>query len=233
MSERTGRAVRLRRMAGAAAVLALLLLAAPGASARDGVFMGLGASQQNVVSGIDGTRIVQNSDVSPTQEARMGKPESGRGIAFDAGFGLNDIVALELLLSITRHATLFDPNGTRQSFDATLSSVQFGVKLGSPIGQIGEVFVRGGLGGYELDYRRNNFQVPGGQVTDDSRFSGRGYALGVGSELYFGHWGLQLAYNTNKADFATVQSQGFAGPIKPSVSATISTVFLLLNFYLQ
>ena len=234
MSERTGWAGRLGRLAGAAAAaMALLLLSAPGASARDGIYMGLGVSQQDVASGIDGMRTVPNSDVGATQQVRMGKPESGRGIAFDAGFGLNDVVALELLLAVTRHATVFEPNSTRQSFDATLSSVQFGVKLGAPIGDVGEVFVRGGVGGYELAYQRNNFQVSDGQVSDDSRFTGRGYSLGVGSELYFGHWGLQLAYSTSKADLDTVESRGFAGPIKPGVSATISTLILLLNFYLQ
>jgi len=217
----------------ASAAAALLLLAPPAASAREGLFMGLGASQQEVVSGIDGNRAVDNDGGSPTNEVRMGKPESGRGVAFDAGFGLNDNVALELLLSVTRHNTVFDPNATRQSFDATLSSVLFGVKLGVPLGQAGEVFVRGGLGGYELAYRRNNFDLGTSQVVDDSRFSGRGYSLGVGSELFFGHWGLQLAYNTHKADLGTVQSRGFSGQVMPSIDATLSTLSVLINFYLQ
>lgn len=230
MSHSQGRAACVvTRLLGPLALAVLLVTAAPRAQARQGLYAGLGLARQTVSSGISGA----DTYTATPNEIRVGKPLGGSGVAFEGGFGLSDYVALDLLLNATNHDTTFDPGGggAPQTYKATLSSVLFGVRLGVPLGDVAEVFTRAGLGGYELAYQNNNFAS--GVVADDARFSGRGYALGVGAELFFGQMGLQLSYTRNKADFKTVQSKNFGSSVNPALSPSIGSLALLLTYSLQ
>jgi len=211
-----------------AALVALLVAgAAAPALARQGLYAGVGLGEQSITSGIDGTRTY----TAAPNTIEVGKPESGRGLAFTGGFGLNEYVALDLLLNVSGHDTVFDPSGVNHTYKAELSSVLFGVKVGVPLGDVAEVFGRAGLGGYELTYSQANLDA--GTAVDDARFSGRGVALGVGAELFFGKLGMQIAYTVHNVDFKTVQSKNFGGSVNPALKPTISAVSLLLTYYLQ
>jgi len=225
--------VRWVRGAALATLLGVALAAGGGpALARQGVYAGLGTAKETVTGGFDGG--VRYTEPSGQNEIRAGKPEPATGLAFNGGFGLNDYVALDLLLNVSRHDSVYDSgSGTPQTYKTTLSAVQLGLKVGAPVGELGGVFGRAGLGGYELAYRANNIRIADQQAADDARFSGRGLAYGVGGEVFFGHWGVQLAYTIQNAEFKTVQSRNFAGDVKPGLSPTMSTLFVLLNYYVQ
>lgn len=220
--------IAARGLCVAALALLLGLAAAPRAQARQGLYAGLGLARQSLASGISGT---ETYTAAPS-EVRIGKPKSGTGLGFEGGFGFNRYVALELLLAVSGHDTLFDPGGGAAllPYRATFSAVQFGVRLNAPLGDVAEVFTRAGLGGYELAYSGNN--IASGAVVDDSRFSGRGYGLGAGVELFLGRVGLQLGYTVNRADFKTVQSKNFGGAVSPALQPTFDTVTLLLTYSL-
>ncbi len=76
-----------------------------------------------------------------------------------------------------------------------------GIKLVAPVGDVLELFGRIGLGGYELEYERINFPSSNAAAAavDDARFSGRGGALGIGVEVIFDSWGLEVAYTAQSA----------------------------------
>lgn len=225
---------RARGLPLATLLLAALALAwAPHpAHAREGLYAGVGGGNPSFSDDIQGTEVVPNAD--GTNEVRVGKPESGTGFVFNGGFGFNDYLAVDLLLSYSKHRTVFGPGTpTPQRFDASLRTVIFGAKVGAPLGDVGEVFGRAGISGYELVYESNNFNVPGGTVADDSRLSGSGFAAGAGGELFFGPWGLQLAYTYHDAEFSSVDSLNFTGEVNPGLDTTIQSVSLTLNFYLQ
>jgi Outer membrane protein beta-barrel domain len=228
MSDGKRGAVRRMRAALVTAALAALLIpaGAPPAQARQGLYAGLGIARQGVSAGISGMQAPYTSGSNSIEPA---KPETGDGIAFTGGFGLNDYVALDLLLNVTHQDATYN-TGTPHTYATDLRSVLFGLKLGVPLGRFGEIFGRAGLGGYELTYGNGN--LVGGSPVDDARLSGRGLALGVGAELFFDRLGLQIAYTVHNAEFTSVQSKNFPGSLSPKLSPTLTSASVLLTYYL-
>jgi opacity protein-like surface antigen len=213
---------------GAALALGLAPGTAPPAQAREGIYAGLGFSGLSFADGLDGTRTIDDG----TYEVRVGKPDSANGLTFNGGLGFNDYVALDLLVTVSDHDTVFDPGGSAEPYPATLNSVLLGVRAGMPLGDVAEVFGRIGMGGYELTYSGNNIQLPATSI-DGARLSGRGFAWGLGAEVFFERWGLQLAYTVHNVDFDTVVSQNFPGPVSPEIGATLTAVSVVFNYYLH
>jgi Outer membrane protein beta-barrel domain len=230
---RRGRHAALRTRAGLmTALLAAMLAAAatawaPPAQGREGIHASIGYGRQNFSSGLTGVAPITNA----SNEIHVGEPASGGGIALGGGYGFNEYVSLDMQVTVSGHNTVFDPGGANEPYKATLNAVVFGVKVSTPVGDVGEVFGRAGFGGYELSYSGNN--LAGSLPVDDSRFSGRGFAFGVGAELFFQRWGVQLAYTLHKAHFDTITSKTFMGGEGGDLPATISSISLLFNYYLQ
>lgn len=220
---------RPARMAMPVMLAAVLLAVLPAAAqARPGVYLALGAGQQSVTGGLDGDRTVTGP---PNQELRLGKLENGTGLTLNGGFGFNDYVALEVLYSLSRHDAHYAL--TNADTTATVNTAVLGVRAGLPLGDVAEVFGRAGLGGYEVTYHDANVRISDGQVLDDARLSGLGLAAGVGAELFFGKWAVQLAYTVHDTRLSGLDSLNFGTELSPAEHLTLATASVLVTYYLE
>jgi hypothetical protein len=210
-----------------ALAVVLLLLGVSPARAREGVYIGVGAARQTITGDLERSQRIAGSG----SELRAGKAEAGSGFAVGGGYGFNAYVALDLLVSRTRHDTLFEEAGLPAlAGEARLTAALFGVRATAPLGEVLELFGRAGVGGYELDYRRAN--IPGASgAGDDALLTGRGAGLGVGAELILDRVGVELALTRHRVDFESASGANLPQTLATPLSARISTVSLMLNYH--
>jgi hypothetical protein len=210
--------------------LSLVLMAGVSqqATARPGLYLGIGAAQQSAGGDLNGTHGYVDPSGSPTFVE--GKLDGGQvGTAANVGYGFGRYFAVEYLYASTQHkATSHLVNATS---NADFTSQVIVARLSMPMGERFEAFLRGGQGNYEVDYHTFS-RTAGGQLGKVA-FTGSGSVLGGGFEVLLRpKFGVGLEYTQHQV---TLNSASPAGGQKVSLPASLSfpasTTAFMLTFH--
>jgi hypothetical protein len=218
---------RFLRAAGLS--LALLASVSVTASARPGLFLGIGAAQQSAEGDLNGTHAY--SDPSGSPQFVEGKLDGGQiGTAATVGYGFGRYFALEYLYANTQHkATNHQVNATS---NADFTSQVFAARLTMPFSPRFEAFLRGGQGSYEVDYHAFS-KTSAGQLGKVA-FTGSGAVFGGGFEIFMSERvGVGLDYMQHQVSLKSGSPAGgqkLSLPASLSVPATTTTLMVTFHF---
>jgi hypothetical protein len=212
-----------------ALALALTLLPAGAAHAREGFYIGFGAVQQTVGGDFDGTHTLANP--SGSNVFFDGKLDTGDvGMDLQIGYGLNRFFGLEFMYANSQHSA--KSTQLDKTTDAEFTSQVYGVRLTAPFGQSVEAFLRAGYSLYAIAL--DNFARSGVPLTQSGNvtFHGAGTAIGTGLELYFGNWRWGLGYTQHNYKLDRAKPAGGRSLALPQdLSGVATTTDLTLAYH--
>ncbi len=212
-----------------ALVLAAAMLVGLGSGvgwAREGFYIGAGFAGQTAKGDLDG-----QSTFLDTAGNRylVGSLNAGVGVALQIGYGFNKYLGIEYFQATTSHTA---SHQLAPDSDALLSSGVLGVRLTAPVSTSFELFLRAGLGGYELSYDKYAQIQPSYSQTTAVAYTGYGSAYGAGFEIFTGHMGIGLGYTVHSATFNKVKASGQASADPPSdLHVPITTTDLTFSYH--
>ncbi len=152
-----------------------------------------------------------------------GNPGTGAGFAFSFGTRFHPVLALEMNWAFSRHNTTHtNPAGNTT---ARFSILMFGMRGILPIGENLELFANGGIQFYDLAYSNN--AIP----TGFSNLSGSGFAAGLGLEILFGRWGVEIATSYGFGELDEVLTSEVSTGLPSSLALSVTTLSALLLYH--
>ena len=187
MAVRAGRVIAFLALA-----LGVLAFSASAGWAREGFYLGAGFSEQTANGNLDGKTAVL--DPASGNQYLLGRLDGGTGIALQIGYGFTKYFGIEYFSAATTHTATFhgQPDTT-----AALATSLLGVRLTAPVAKSFELFLRGGLSAYDLQY--DKYGLTPGPVANKVDYTGTGSAYGVGFEILGDHFGLGVGYTLHYA----------------------------------
>jgi Outer membrane protein beta-barrel domain len=210
-----------------AAVVTWVLLAAQAAQAQQQsqrmLTLGIGTASSSVSGGLDGIGGFTGPGGLAVYE---GKPASGTGLVLLGGVQIKGNLGVEAqFISTTHDATHTLLPG--QKMTATVSELLVNFRGSVPLGNSLDVFGRAGLGLYVVDYDHNT-NVPPSPALTSSTFTGSGFVIGGGMDVFLDPMGLELGAMYQSAQLDSLSAGGVSGTLTPSVSLSQVTVTLTL-----
>jgi hypothetical protein len=166
-----------------------------------------------------------------TEAIYVGKQDDATGVGLDVGYGFNRFVGLEYWADVVNSSA--HHQALNYSSATTTASQNVGLRLSLPVGASVELFLRGGIGAYAVQYETfATPSVPGSAGAKSVLFAGEGQSTGGGVELYSGHVGFGLSYTVHNVQYNKAQVQGESGQtLSKSLDAQIAATELTLSYH--
>lgn len=217
---------KLPKLALVLTVAMLVGLGSRAGWAREGFYIGAGFAGQTAKGDLDGQSTFLDADGN---RYLVGSLNSGVGVALQIGYGFNKYLGIEYFQATTSHTA---SHQLAPDSDALLSSGVLGVRLTAPVSKAFELFLRAGLGGYELSYDKYAQIQPSYTQTTAATYTGYGSAYGAGFEIFSGHLGIGLGYTVHSATFNKVKASGQGTADPPNnLHVPITTTDLTFSYH--
>lgn len=214
-----------RGIAFLALALGILAVSAQTGWAREGFYLGAGFAEQTAKGNLDGKTTIL--DATTGNQYLLGRLGAGTGIALQIGYGFTKYFGIEYFSAATTHTATFhgQPDTT-----AALGTSLLGVRLTAPLAKSFELFLRGGLSGYDLQY--DKYGLTSGVVANKVEYTGNGSAYGVGFEILGDHFGLGVGYTLHSATLTQAKISGQATIDLPHhLNVPITTTDFMFSYH--